>query len=61
MKVKFLNFCSFVFAFAVGTGAITMGIKHLEYEAYHSPSTIAKVKQVWSCTSTPQCTSWHGA
>jgi len=31
------------------------------HEADHVPPSSAKVKNVWSCTSTTNTPSWHGA
>jgi hypothetical protein len=35
-------------------GALSLGVKRLGHEADHSPPSSAKVKNVWSYTSTPQ-------
>jgi hypothetical protein len=34
-------------------GTLTPGVKQLGHEAEHSPPSSAKVKNAWSCTSTP--------
>jgi hypothetical protein len=34
-------------------GVLLLGVKHLGREAYHSPPSSAKVKNLWSYTSTP--------
>jgi hypothetical protein len=41
-------------------GALSLGVKQLEYEADHSPPSSAEVKNEWSYTSTPQYvfTAW---
>jgi hypothetical protein len=36
-------------------GALTPEVKWLEHKADHSSPPSAKVKNMWSCTSTPQC------
>lgn len=34
-------------------GALSLGLNHLECEAYHSPPSSAPVKNEWGCTSVP--------
>jgi hypothetical protein len=40
-------------SYPVGTGDLSLGIKWLGREADHSSPFSAKVKNAWSCTSTP--------
>jgi len=42
-------------------GILSLGVKWLGHEADHPSSSSAKVKNVWSYTSTPPLSSWHGA
>jgi hypothetical protein len=41
-------------SYPMGTRALFLGVKQLGCEADHSPPSSAEVKNVWSCTSTPQ-------
>jgi hypothetical protein len=42
-------------------GALSAGVKRLEREADHSPSSSAEVKNVWRYTSAPSKSWRHGA
>jgi hypothetical protein len=42
-------------------GVLSLGVMQLGHEANHSPPSSAKVKNVWSYTSTPPMFSWHSA
>jgi hypothetical protein len=35
-------------------GALSLGVKRPEHEAYHSPPSSAEASNAWSYTSTPQ-------
>jgi hypothetical protein len=39
-------------SYPMGNGALSVGVKRQGREADHSPPSSAKVKNVWSCTST---------
>jgi hypothetical protein len=41
-------------------GALSPRVKPPGREADHSPTSSAKVKNAWSCTSTPRTSSWLG-
>jgi hypothetical protein len=47
--------------YAVGTGALSLGVKWPEHEGYQSPPSSAKIKNSGTMSSVPHTSSWHGA
>jgi hypothetical protein len=41
------------------TGQLSLGVKHIVYEAYHSPPFTGEVKKEWSYISPPYTPSWR--
>jgi hypothetical protein len=42
-------------------GLFSLEVKQPGHEADHTPPSSTEVKNAWSCTSTPNTPSWHGA
>jgi hypothetical protein len=40
-------------------GFLSPGLKGPERDADHAPPSVAEVKNAWSCTSTPNTSSWR--